>query len=91
MRLPKRGFNNVAFAVKYSVVTLKQIEEKFTADSVVDRDSLIVAGLLSGANKSLDIKIIGNTELSKKINFVGVSKFSATAKKIIEAKNGKIS
>lgn len=90
MRLPKRGFNNVEFADKFVAVTLKQIEEKFNAGETVNRDTLIEKGILSGAAKAHNIKVIGNTALTKKLNFAGIAKFSKASKEAITAKDGKI-
>ena len=45
----------------------------------VDRDSLVKVGLLKGINKRLPIKILNGDTFSKKLNFVGIEKFSASA------------
>lgn len=90
MRLPKRGFNNAAFATKYTEVTLAQLEAKFENNAVVSKEKLIETGILSGAKKNLDVKVIGNTSLTKTLNFEGISLFSGKAKEIILAKSGKI-
>lgn len=88
MRLPKRGFNNVRFAVPFAVVTLENIEAKFNKSETVSRETLIEKGLLSGASKSLNIKIIGNIALTKVLNFEGVSKFSKKALESIKNSSG---
>ncbi len=90
MRLPKRGFNNEAFAHKYVEVTLAQVENKFENNSTVTREKLIEVGILSGAKKHLDVKVIGNTKLTKTINFQGIAAFSKAAREIVLAKSGKI-
>lgn len=91
MRLPKRGFNNVEFADKFVELNLKNIEAKYNNDETVSRDTLIEKGLLKGASKTYNLKVIGDFQLTKKLNFTGIAKFSKKAKELIEAKNGKIS
>jgi large subunit ribosomal protein L15 len=90
MRLPKRGFNNTRFAVAYAEVTLENIEAKFTKTETVNRESLIAKGLLSGANKSLNIKVIGCIPLTKALNFVEISKFSKKALESIKNSAGTV-
>jgi large subunit ribosomal protein L15 len=90
MRLPKRGFNNEAFATKYAEVTLAQLELKFENNTTVSKEKLIEVGILSGAKKHLDVKVIGNTALTKTLNFDGISHFSKGAKEIVLSKSGKI-
>jgi large subunit ribosomal protein L15 len=90
MRLPKRGFSNVRFAVPFAVVTLENIEAKYIKAETVNRETLISKGLLSGANKSLNIKVIGNIALTKTLNFEGVTKFSAKALESIKNSSGTV-
>jgi large subunit ribosomal protein L15 len=89
MRLPKKGFKNEPFKVVFAVVGLSQINEKFESGEV-SREALVANGLLKGANKHLPIKILANGELSKKLTFVGVAKFSKTAQTAIEKVGGTI-
>ncbi len=84
MRLPKRGFTNAMFQEKYAVVSLGKILEKIK-DGKVSRETLIQAKLLSGKNKSLRIKIIGNEKLNSKFEFEGIAKFSSSV--LAEIKN----
>ena len=90
MRLPKRGFSNVRFAEAYAVVTLENIELKFSQKETVNRESLIAKGLLSGANKSLKIKIIGCVALTKSLNFEEVLKFSKKSLESIKNSAGTV-
>jgi large subunit ribosomal protein L15 len=90
MRLPKRGFNNVRFAVAYAEVTLENIELKFNQSETVNRETLISKGLLSGANKSLQIKVIGCIPLTKKLNFEEISKFTKNALVSIKNSSGTV-
>lgn len=90
MRLPKRGFSNVRFAEAFAVVTLENIEAKFNKSETVNRESLITKGLLSGASKSLKIKVIGCIPLTKSLNFEEVSKFSKKALESIKNSSGTV-
>ncbi len=90
MRLPKRGFNNTRFAVPFAVVTLENIELKFNKSETVNRESLIAKGLLSGIDKSLNIKVIGCIALTKALSFEGVSKFSKKALESITNSSGTV-
>ena len=90
MRLPKRGFNNTRFAVPFAVVTLENIENKFSKSETVNRESLITKGLLSGINKSLKIKVIGNIALTKALNFEEITKFSKKALESIQNSSGTV-
>ena len=78
MRLPKRGFKNAPFKKTFAIVSLDSIEEKITSE-IVNRDSLISAGLLNGINKRLPIKVLNGETFTKKLVFEGIDKFSATA------------
>jgi large subunit ribosomal protein L15 len=78
MRLPKRGFKNAPFKKIYAIISLDRVEDKITSD-IVNREVLIEAGLLSGINKRLPIKILNGETFTKKLIFEGIDKFSATA------------
>jgi large subunit ribosomal protein L15 len=83
MRLPKRGFGNSVFAKQFCVVTLEIISKKYTSNETVNRESLILKKIISGASQSFDLKVIGAAVLPKNIQFEGISKFSNGSKKII--------
>jgi large subunit ribosomal protein L15 len=83
-RIPKRGFNNARFTIKYLGVNVGDLN-KFDDGARVDETALRSVGLANG--RAHGIKILGNGELSKKLT-VSVSAFSASAKAKIEAKGG---
>ncbi len=83
-RIPKRGFNNARFTIKYNGVNVSDLE-KFDNGAKVDETALRSLGLANG--RSHGIKILGNGELTKKLS-VSASAFSASAKAKIEAKGG---
>ena len=82
-RLPKRGFTNI-FKKEYAVVNVSDLE-RFDAGATVDEGTLRKAGLVKGKNAG--VKILGDGKLSKKLT-VNAHKFSASAKKQIEAAGG---
>ncbi len=89
MRLPKKGFSNAPFRTEYAIVKLGQLDKKFESGEV-DRKSLVEKGLLSGSDKHRPIKILGDGELTKKLTFVKIDKFSKSAKEAIDKVGGEI-
>lgn len=84
-RLPKRGFTNI-WAKEYAVVNLSDLS-KFKDGDTVNAQTLIEKGIIK---KPLDgVKILGNGEISAKLN-VSVAKASKSAAEKIEAAGGKI-
>ncbi len=83
IRLPKFGFTNQKFKKVYEIVNLKQLE-KFEGD--VTPQILKDKGVTHKINS---VKILGDGEIKKALN-VKAHKFSASAKKSIEAAGGTI-
>ena len=83
-RLPKRGFKNrnrlVIEAVNVSAL------EVFDNDAEVTVDALLEKGIIKDVNDG--VKILGNGELTKKLN-VKVNAYSESAKAKIEELGGK--
>ena len=82
-RLPKRGFKN--YNAKDIVAINISALEVFENDSTVDVNALIEKGIVK--NPRDGVKILGNGELTKKLN-VKVDAYSASAKEKIEALGG---
>ena len=82
-RLPKRGFTNRN--TKDIVAINISVLERFEDGATVDVDALIEAGIVK--NPRDGVKILGNGELTKKLN-VKANAFSASAKEKIEALGG---
>src|SRR5256885_15335930 len=82
-RLPKRGFTNI-FKKEYAVVNLADLE-RFDEGAPVDEATLRQARLVKGRYDG--VKILGVGKLSKKLTVVA-TKFSASARKQIEAAGG---
>ena len=83
-RIPKRGFNNI-FRTEYSIVNVSDLERVFESGAEVTEDAIVESGLIKDTQAG--IKVLGNGELTKKLN-VKVSKFSASAKEKITAAGG---
>lgn len=87
MRLPKLpGFKN-RNRVEYDVVNVCRLEEIFADGDVVDRDALVVKGLIK--NPATPVKVLGNGEITKKLT-VRVDRVSGPAKSKIEAAGGTV-
>ena len=82
-RIPKRGFTN-RNSQEIVAINLSALEA-FENDAVVDVNALIEAGIVK--NPRDGVKILGNGELTKKLN-VKVDAYSASAKEKIEALGG---
>ena len=86
-RLPKRGFTNI-FRVEYYVLGLDKIAEVVAAggETELSLEMLQERGVVKGRNKL--VKVLANGELKTAVT-VHAHKFSAAAKKAIEAAGGK--
>ena len=84
-RLPKRGFNNKRFAPDYIIVNIADLE-KFEGTEVTAA-ALAEQGVITLPKVNDGIKILGNGDLTKKLD-VKATKFSASAKEKIEKAGG---
>ena len=84
-RIPKRGFNNYNFQVKYAVINVSDLN-KFEDGAEVTPELLKEMGLVK--QQLNGIKVLGNGNLTKKLT-VKASIFSKTAKEKIEKNGGK--
>lgn len=82
-RLPKRGFTNIN-RKEYAVVNLDTLN-RFDDNTDVTPELLVQEGIVR--KKQLDVKILANGTLDKKLN-VKAHKFSTAAKEAIEAAGG---
>jgi len=83
-RLPKRGFKN--FNKKEIVAVNIEKLERFENDATITIDDLIANGIIK--HRKDGVKILGNGELTKKLN-IQANLFSQQAKEKIEALGGK--
>jgi large subunit ribosomal protein L15 len=86
-RVARRGFSNYPFKQEYQVVSLDVISLKYEDADVVTLDSLKDLGIVKGVD--VQVKILANGELTKKVIFEGL-KISATAVEKIKAAGGEI-
>lgn len=85
-RLPKRGFSNYQFRTCYETVNVSQLE-CFDDGLEVGLAQLVAAGLVSKPKSK--IKILGDGELTKKLN-VSANKFSKSAQEKIASCGGAV-
>lgn len=86
-RLPKRGFNNARFRVEYEVINVGTLNERFEAGAIVDKEAMVIAGLIKGPSRL--VKILGNGTLSKKL-IVHADALSKTAAEAITNNGGQV-
>jgi len=84
-RIAKRGFSNYPFRMDYEVFNLRDIETRYENGETVNRESLVMKGLLKKV--SALVKVLGDGQLTKKLT-VNVDKVSASAKEKIEKAGG---
>jgi large subunit ribosomal protein L15 len=83
-RMPKRGFNNSGFSIRYVAVNVADLNQ-FENGATVDATALRSIGLANGPVKK--IKILGTGKLEKKLT-VNAHAFSASARAQIEKLGG---
>lgn len=88
MRVAKRGFNNKQFAKKVAVVNVAALELAFEDGTEITPEVLAAKGLAKG--RFDQVKILGNGDLTKKLN-VSAHLFSASAESKIQAAGGTVS
>jgi len=81
-QLPKKGFNNARFKTRYALVSLSDLEAKFSDGDEVNEETLRAAGLVQGVCDG--IKIVGNGEISRKLSLL-VDKVTAGARSKLKA------
>lgn len=87
-RLPKiRGIKNPGITLKPTVLNLIDLEKKFKGVKEINKDILILRGIIK--SKNTPVKILGVGEISMAINIKGLA-VSKSAKEKIEKSGGKI-
>ena len=84
-RLPKRGFSNAPFKVRYATINLSDLN-RFEDGALVTPEILKEIGLVK--NQLDGIKVLGNGKLEKKL-VVKAHNLSSVAKEQIEKLGGK--
>ena len=85
-RIPRRGFNNARFTIRYAIVNVSDLN-RFEDGETVNLEVLKAAGVVKQVKDG--IKILGNGDITKKLT-VQANKFSKTAIEKIEAAGGKV-
>ena len=84
-RLPKRGFNNKRFAIRFAIVNLSDLN-RFNDGDVITLELLKETGIIK---KELNgLKVLGHGNLEKKLT-IQAHRFSSKAVTKIEASGGK--
>lgn len=84
-RIPKRGFSNRRFEIKYAVINVSDLN-RFNDGDVITPEVLKEKGIIK---KQLNgVKVLGSGELEKKVT-VKAQRFSSKAVTKIESKGGK--
>ena len=79
-RLPKRGFSNARFKIKYATINVSDLN-RFSDGSVITPELLKDCGLLK--KRLCGVKVLGNGTLEKKLT-IKANKFSKEAVSKIE-------
>ena len=87
-RIAHKGFSNYPFKKEYFCINVDILEAKFEDGATVDKAALIAKGFISSKNATL-VKILGNGEVTKKLNVVA-DKVSESAKAKIEKAGGTV-
>ena len=85
-RVPKRGFTN-SFALRVAAVNVGDLEASFQSGEAVTPEALVERGLVK-VRYNL-IKVLGDGELSKKLN-ISAHRFSASARQKVEKAGGTV-
>jgi len=87
-RIAHKGFSNYPFKKEYVCLNVELLESKFDDGATVDRTTLVEKGFITNKSTAL-IKILGNGDVTKKLNVV-VDKVSESAKAKIEKAGGTV-
>ena len=84
-RLPKRGFKNALFKVRYEVVNLDRLVASFEGKTDISLEDMYDRGLVSWGSA---VKVLGVGDLSVALN-VEAHRFSKSAAEKIRAAGGR--
>ncbi len=86
-RIASRGFSNYPFKKINKVINIADIDLAYNNDEKVNMETLLAKALIRKSDKN--VKLLGNGELSKKLE-VSLENISASAKEKIEKAGGRI-
>jgi large subunit ribosomal protein L15 len=90
-RLAHRGFSNYPFKKSTQIVNLCEVEKRYSDGDTVDEASLFGKGLIKGRvirgvfTPDSPVKILGNGELTKKLNFKTGAVSGSAREKILKS------
>ncbi len=85
-RMPKRGFTNI-FKPEFTIINLKQLNDRFEKGAVVTPEALVESGLVKNVRDG--VRILGNGEIKKALT-VKAHGFSKSAAEKIAAAGGQV-
>lgn len=85
-RLPMRGFSNEPHRLRYEVINLDDLEERFQSGETVNRWTLLERGLVR-TSSPVPLKLLGRGKLTKKL-VVEINAASESAKKAVTEAGG---
>ncbi len=85
-RIPKRGFNNRRFTIRYATINLGELDKLFKEGDVVTPEKLHEMGIIKKFLNGL--KVMGDGELTKKLT-IKAHRFTSSALNKIEKAGGK--
>ena len=85
-RVPKRGFSNEAFRIKYAIVNVGDLE-RFDSGTVIDEKLLRAENVVRG--NVAGVKVLSDGALTKKLT-VKAMKISGAAREKIEKAGGSV-
>jgi large subunit ribosomal protein L15 len=86
-RLPKKGFNNLAFRTDYAILNVSDLDHYFEAGAEVSPEAAKAIGVMKKRDTLL--KILGKGEIENAYT-VKAHRFSATAREKIEKAGGTV-
>lgn len=85
-RIPKRGFNNAQFKIRFAVVNVGDLNA-FDDGATINEQTLLDAGIIRRPYDA--IKVLGGGELGKKL-VIAVGKISEAARNAVETAGGTV-
>ncbi len=86
-RLPKRGFNNTAFAIKYTIIHLGHLQSCVGEELIITKDILVQLGIIKNTREK--VKLLANQDVQRAVT-VHVDACSIAAKSRVEAVGGQV-
>jgi large subunit ribosomal protein L15 len=87
-RLPKRGFLPHGGKTEFALVKVKDLSVRFPAESVVDPDALVQAGLIKKSARGA-VKVLGDGDVAHALT-VKTHRISESARLKLEAAGGRV-